>query len=134
MPSQRAAGYLKLAATYNQTQSESRKQIRRHIPDPSQEWAQVITKYMSELMQKIQEHYGGGQMSMTPGFLTAGNQIDIELVSKQWTYCDKLALHLYQEGLLDKQEYLSWAIDLLENVKCGDDNVLKLSLSLVYQV
>lgn len=126
-----------MAATYNLTQNETRKQPRRHVNDPSQEWTMVITRYMAELMQKVQEYYGCGQTAaaaMAPGFLTAGNQVDIDAVSKQWAYCDKLSLHLYQEGLIDRQEYLSWAIDLLENTQGVDDNVLRITLALVYQV
>jgi len=89
---------------------------------------------MGELLQKMIDYHGGGQSSVVPGFLTTGTQIDIDSVNKQWQYCDKLALHMYQEGLLDRQEYLNWAIDLLENSKFTDDNLLRVVLSLIFQV
>ena len=60
------------------------------------EWAQAMTKYMGDLLQKMIEYYGGGQSPIGPGFLTTGNQIDIENVNKQWAYCDRLSLHMYQ--------------------------------------
>ena len=55
-----------------------------------------MTKYMGDLLQKMIEYYGGGQSPIGPGFLTTGNQIDIENVNKQWAYCDRLSLHMYQ--------------------------------------
>ena len=98
------------------------------------EWTQVMTKYMGDLLQKMIEYYGGGQSGAVPGFLTTGSQVDIESVNRRWQYCDKLSLHMYQEGLLDRQEFLSWAIDLLESTKVSDENILRIILSLVYQV
>ena len=93
-----------------------------------------MTKYMGDLLQKMIEYYGGGQSGAVPGFLTTGSQVDIEGVNRRWQYCDKLSLHMYQEGLLDRQEFLSWAIDLLESTKVSDENILRIILSLVYQV
>ena len=60
------------------------------------EWAQAMTKYMGDLLQKMIEYYGGGQSPIGPGFLTTGNQIDIEKDKKQRAYCDRQSLHMYQ--------------------------------------
>ena len=40
----------------------------------------------------------------------------------------------YQEGLLDRQEILTWLLELLEKVKITDDSVLKLILAQVMKV
>lgn len=41
---------------------------------------------------------------------------------------------IFQEGLFDKHEYLSWLLELLEKSKSSDDGILKLILPLVLQV
>ena len=72
---------------------------------------------MREQLQRILEHYqGAGTQS---GFLTAGpaSGPSIEVTTRQWTFGTQLAQHLYDEGLLDKHEYLNWIIELLEKVK-----------------
>ena len=60
------------------------------------EWTTTLTKFMSELLHKIVDHHGGIAAAAVPGFLTAGSQIDIDTVMKQWSYCDSLALRMYQ--------------------------------------
>lgn len=43
-------------------------------------------------------------------------------------------LNLFQEGLLDRQDFLTWILDLLEKTKSPDDPIIKIVLPLVLQV
>lgn len=50
---------------------------------------------------------------------------------KSWQYTTQLGYSLYEEGLLDKHEYLSWILDLLDKIKSMEDPMLKFILPLV---
>lgn len=56
-----------------------------------------------------------------------------KLALKQWTYCTQLCKYMFEEGLLDKQEFLSWIVDLFDKLRTqpNDDGILKLYLPLV---
>ncbi|XP_034328936.1 mediator of RNA polymerase II transcription subunit 12-like protein isoform X5 [Magallana gigas] len=125
VPMTKAAWFIKMFAAYNVAVQEKMKQ-RRHLVDQSMEWCQAITKYMRDQVQKIQEpHSGPGS---TAGFLTV-SQPDPNQALKQWHYTCKLARHMYDEGLLDRHEFLSWLIDLIEKMKQNEDTVFKLLMA-----
>lgn len=54
---------------------------------------------------------------------------------KQFSYCTQLSKYMYEEGLLDKQEFLNWILDLLDKMRSqpSDDGILKLYLPLTLQ-
>lgn len=54
---------------------------------------------------------------------------------KHWTYCSQLCKYLYEEGLLDRHEFLNWVLDLLDRIRSqpGDDGLLKLFLPMTLQ-
>ncbi|XP_059617864.1 mediator of RNA polymerase II transcription subunit 12 isoform X2 [Phlebotomus argentipes] len=54
---------------------------------------------------------------------------------RQWNYCIQLSKYMYEEGLLDKHEFLNWILDLLDKVRSQptDDGLLKLFLPLALQ-
>lgn len=58
-----------------------------------------------------------------------------KLAVKQWTYCTQLSKYMYEEGLLDKQEFLNWVLDLLDKIRSqpSDDGILKIFLPLTLQ-
>lgn len=66
-------------------------------------------------------------------FITAPEDYKTSL--KQWNYCVQLAKYLYEEGLLDRQEFLNWILELLDKMRShpSDDGILKLFLPLALQ-
>jgi len=98
------------------------------------EWTQALTKFLHEQLQKIIEHYKGTGTQV--GFLTAGptSVIDMDAATRQWNYVMLLVQHMYDDGLIDRHEFLSWLIELLEKVKVADDTVLKLIMGQVLRV
>lgn len=105
------------------------------------EWTQALTKYLREHLLKIMEYYqgtstGGSGPPSSSQFLI--NQpvtvIDLDLSLNHWNYGTQLAQFMYGEGLLDRQEFLSWMVELLEKGKIADDTVLKLVLGQVFRV
>jgi len=98
------------------------------------EWTQALTRFLYEQLQKIIEHYKGSGAQV--GFLTAGpaSVIDVDAATRQWNYGVLLVQHMYDEGLIDRHEFLSWLIELLEKVRVADDTVLKLILGQALRV
>ncbi|ERE87733.1 mediator of RNA polymerase II transcription subunit 12-like protein [Cricetulus griseus] len=94
------------------------------------EWTQISTRYLREQLVKISDFYhmasstGDGPVPVPP---------EVEQAMKQWEYNEKLAFHMFQEGMLEKHEYLTWILDVLEKIRPVDDNLLKLLLPLMLQ-
>lgn len=58
-------------------------------------------------------------------------QEEQKLALKQWTYCTQLCKYMFEEGLLDKQEFLAWILDLFDKLRSTtEDGILKLYLPL----
>jgi len=99
------------------------------------EWSQAVARYLREQLQKILEYYQGSNTQT--GFLTAAptsSVIGIDQSTRQWNFGMQLAQYMYEEGLLDRHEFLTWLVELLEKMKVTDDTVLKLIVAQVMKV
>lgn len=64
--------------------------------------------------------------------IPATPQEEQKLALKQWNYCTQLCKYMFEEGLLDKHEFLTWIIELLDKLRTqpSEDGILKLYLPL----
>lgn len=64
--------------------------------------------------------------------IPATPQEEQKLALKQWTYCTQLCKYMFEEGLLDKHEFLTWILDLFDKLRTQptEDGILKLYLPL----
>ncbi|RXM27437.1 Mediator of RNA polymerase II transcription subunit 12-like protein [Acipenser ruthenus] len=90
----------------------------------------ILTRYLREQLAKMAEVYHG---TSNQGNSSAPLPEAVEQAVKQWGYNEKLAFYMFQEGMFEKQEFLAWILDVLEKVRPGDDEVLKLLLPLMLQ-
>ena len=62
------------------------------------EWAQTLTRFLKEQLQKIIEHYQGSSSGLQTSFLTAGgsSMVDVDSAIKIWNYTSDLTRHLYE--------------------------------------
>lgn len=212
---QRATWFIKLSSAYTVAVSEA-KTKKRQMPDPSTEWTATLTKFLKDLVPKLQEHYhhgpslpeksgsgsssssstsnannssgtsssagnsstpanagssvpgqssstssstsnvpgssapsttvpppltspasihspAGGALSLLPP--PANQQEEQKMAVKQWNYCTMLSKYMYEEGLLDRQEFLTWIVELVEKIRSQptEDGILKLYLPLTLQ-
>nr|XP_054408807.1 mediator of RNA polymerase II transcription subunit 12-like protein isoform X6 [Pongo abelii] len=129
VPMVRATWLIKMTCAYYSAISEA-KIKKRQAPDPNLEWTQISTRYLREQLAKISDFYhmasstGDGPVPVPP---------EVEQAKKQWEYNEKLAFHMFQEGMLEKHEYLTWILDVLEKIRPMDDDLLKLLLPLMLQ-
>ncbi|XP_052753637.1 mediator of RNA polymerase II transcription subunit 12-like isoform X2 [Galleria mellonella] len=72
---------------------------------------------------------GNTSSSSTPG---PSESTDWRHSLKLWNYCCRLAKYLLDEGLLDRQDFLTWIIELLDK-RAPDDGLLRLILPLALQ-
>jgi mediator of RNA polymerase II transcription subunit 12 len=72
----------------------------------------------------------GASSSLIP--VPANPQEEQKLALKQWTYCTQLCKYMFEEGLLDKQEFLAWILDSFDKLRSQstEDGILKLYLPL----
>ncbi|EEC08725.1 thyroid hormone receptor-associated protein, putative [Ixodes scapularis] len=144
VPMLRAAWFIKMTSVYQVAISEA-KMKKRQLPDPCQEWTTPLCKFLRELLHKLVEHShptgpppgsGGSLGSQGGGTSPAPSAPSIPpdtTIAKQWQYCTQLASYLYEEGLLDHQDFLSWILELVEKTKTPDDPILKLVMPLTLQ-
>ncbi|KAL1427763.1 hypothetical protein MTO96_003109 [Rhipicephalus appendiculatus] len=126
VPMLRAAWFIKMTSVYHVAISEA-KMKKRQLPDPCQEWTASLCKFLRELLHKLVEH--SHPTGPPPPSQGAGGTTP----AKQWHYCTNLASHLYEEGLLDHQDFLNWILELVEKTKTPDDPILKLVMPLTLQ-
>lgn len=152
VPTMRAAWFIKMSSAHTVAISEA-KIKKRQLPDPSQEWTQALCKFLREQLQKLAEHYhstialGSSSNTTSASMGSSGNSnvigssstgsnslnVSVDVAYKHWQYICQLARHLFEEGLLDRQDFLLWILELLEKTKCPDDPIMKLIMPLVLQ-
>ncbi|MEE6501023.1 hypothetical protein FKM82_004035 [Ascaphus truei] len=129
VPLLRAAWLVKMTCAYYAAISEA-KIKKRQASDPNMEWTQILTRYLREQLAKIAEFY---HTSSNQCNSTVALTQEVEQAVKHWEYNEKLAFYMFQEGLLERHEYLTWMLDVLEKVRPLDDELLKILLPLVLQ-
>uniref|UniRef100_A0A803YJU1 Mediator complex subunit Med12 domain-containing protein n=1 Tax=Meleagris gallopavo TaxID=9103 RepID=A0A803YJU1_MELGA len=130
VPLLRAAWLVKMTCAYYAAISEA-KIKKRQATDPNTEWTQVITRYLREQLAKVAEFY---HVTSSQGNSSVVMPQEMEQALKQWEYNEKLSFYMFQEGMLERHEYLTWILDVLEKIRPADDDILKLVLPLVLQV
>uniref|UniRef100_A0A663E5C6 Mediator complex subunit 12L n=1 Tax=Aquila chrysaetos chrysaetos TaxID=223781 RepID=A0A663E5C6_AQUCH len=130
VPLLRAAWLIKMTCAYYAAISEA-KIKKRQATDPNIEWTQIITRYLREQLAKVAEFY---HATSSQGNSSVVMPQEMEQALKQWEYNEKLSFYMFQEGMLERHEYLTWILDVLEKIRPTDDDLLKLLLPLMLQV
>ncbi|XP_018549665.1 mediator of RNA polymerase II transcription subunit 12 isoform X2 [Lates calcarifer] len=131
VPVMRSAWMIKMTCAYHAAITET-KVKKRHVIDPCIEWTQIITKYLWEQLQKVAEFYRQSPSQGCSSPLPA-TPADVETAMKQWEYNEKLAMFMFQDGMLDRHEFLTWVLECFEKVRPGEDELLRLLLPLLLQ-
>uniref|UniRef100_A0A8C4V7E0 Mediator complex subunit 12L n=1 Tax=Falco tinnunculus TaxID=100819 RepID=A0A8C4V7E0_FALTI len=129
VPLLRAAWLIKMTCAYYAAISEA-KIKKRQATDPNIEWTQIVTKYLREQLAKVAEFY---HVTSSQGNSSVVMPQEMEQALKQWEYNEKLSFYMFQEGMLERHEYLTWILDVLEKIRPTDDDLLKLLLPLMLQ-
>lgn len=129
VPLLRAAWLIKMTCAYYAAISEA-KIKKRQATDPNIEWTQIITRYLREQLAKVAEFY---HVTSSQGNSSVVMPQEMEQALKQWEYNEKLSFYMFQEGMLERHEYLTWILDVLEKIRPTDDDILKLVLPLMLQ-
>ncbi|GAB6019774.1 hypothetical protein CHUAL_001322 [Chamberlinius hualienensis] len=151
VPMIRAAWFIKMTSAYTVAISEA-KMKKRQLTDPSQEWTQTLTRFLREQLHKVADYYrsgndtssssssssgsgsvGSGGGTTTSGVSSGNFTPEVDLALKQWNYCTQLARYLFEEGLLDQHDFLTFILDMIDKCKMSDDGILKLLMPLVLQ-
>ncbi|XP_071609029.1 mediator of RNA polymerase II transcription subunit 12-like protein isoform X9 [Heliangelus exortis] len=103
---------------------------KRQATDPNIEWTQIITRYLREQLAKVAEFC---HATSSQGNSSVVVPQEMEQALKQWEYNEKLSFYMFQEGMLERHEYLTWILDVLEKIRPTDDDLLKLLLPLMLQ-
>ncbi|XP_033637539.1 mediator of RNA polymerase II transcription subunit 12-like protein isoform X2 [Asterias rubens] len=144
VPMIRATWFLKMTAAYSAAMSET-KMKKRAPNDPSQDWCQLLNKFLRDQLAKIIEYHhtlAATQSAALSGALPGLGPLpaaqsslppEIEHALNLWQYNCKLVRYLYQEGMLECHEFLSWLVDITEKVRPHDDNTFRIVLPFCLQ-
>merc|ERR1712223_95205 len=102
-------------SAYQAAMTETNKQKKRQASDPSQEWTHTLTRFLKDQLQEL--------LSNMP---TEDTKIENSNTCKNWIYTLELCEHLYNQGLLDRQDFLQWVLDMVEKCKYADDPAMRL--------
>jgi mediator of RNA polymerase II transcription subunit 12 len=131
VPMFKAEWFIKMSCAYQLALSEANnKSKKRQLPDSSQEWTNALCRFLREQYQKLCEHYHGVIAGSNSSVNTS---VTSDLIPKQWQYYTQLARHLFEAGLLDRHDFLSWLLDLLDKIKSADDIVIGIVVPLLLQ-
>ena len=134
IPMFKAEWFLKMSSAHQIAISESNnKSKKRQLPEPTQKWTIALCKFLKEQFQKLCEYYHGVSPTAANPVNSSLNALGSDEIPKQWQYYTQLARHLFEAGLLDKQDFLLWLLDLLEKIKSSDDSVMGIVVPLVLQ-
>lgn len=138
IPMLKAQWFLKLSNAHQMSMSESNnKSKKRQLPDPSQEWTHSLCKCLKEHYLKIMDTANNSNNISNNSFSSMNNhnqpQNNLKELVNQWFYYTKLAKYLYEEGLLDRQDFLIWLLELFEKIKSIDDPMLNLLAPMLVQ-
>ena len=117
VPTSRAIWYIKMCAAYAMAMQELNKTKKRQVSDPSQEWTHTLTRFLKDQLTEIVQNDEG----------RVGNSLPF----KQWTYSLELCDQMYNQGLLDRQEFLQWILEMVEKCRYADEPTMRLVLPVV---
>lgn len=138
IPMLKAQWFLKLSNAHQMSMSESNnKSKKRQLPDPAQEWTNSLCKFLKEHYLKIMDNANNSNNISNNSFSSMNNhnqpQNNLKELLNQWFYYTKLAKYLYEEGLLDRHDFLFWLLELFEKIKSIDDPMLNLLAPMLVQ-
>lgn len=117
VPSVRAAFYVKaFVATSAASNDSGTKGKKRQASDPSQEWSSAICRALKDIFVKIYD--SNTSSSVIPS------------LRSQWEYLTRFARHMFEELLLDKNDFLTWLLDLFEKTK-PEESAIRLVTPLI---
>ncbi|KAF7490413.1 Mediator of RNA polymerase II transcription subunit 12-like protein [Sarcoptes scabiei] len=147
IPMLKAQWFIKLSNAHHVAMSESNnKSKKRQMPDPSQEWTMSLCKFLKEHYHKIAECINPSCPNNSSSNTSANNSFSAmntimnqpssnsnkhkELLD-QWSYYTMLAKSLFEEGLLDRHDFLTWLLEMFEKIKSIEDPMLSLISTLL---
>lgn len=134
VPVFRAVWYIKMTAAYQSLGAESKLAKKKQLTDPSFEWTVSLTKFMQECAWRISNETPFSRHDSMSGQPSQNSTTESVTELSRWNYMTTLSSWLYQENLLDRQEFLRWLVERIETSKPSDDRslVLYLPMALKY--
>ncbi|XP_046852491.1 mediator of RNA polymerase II transcription subunit 12-like protein isoform X2 [Xenia sp. Carnegie-2017] len=120
VPLVRATWFIKMTSAHQMALVSESRNKKRQATEPAQEWTSTITKYMKDQLNKLNDYHQPFSRMTT----------ESDVPQKQWNYMMRLTDWLYEENLLDRQEFFQWLVEQMDKIK-NDDIVLKLILPIV---
>ena len=120
VPTSRAIWYVKICAAYSAAMTETNKTKKRQASDPSQEWTHTLTRFLKDQLQEL--------LTNVP---PEDTKVENSASYKNWIYTLELCEHMYNQGLLDRQEFLQWVFEMVEKCKYADDPAMRLVIPIL---
>ena len=129
VPMNRAVWTIKLDAYHKMSQIDTSKKKPRggtQIPDVCMEWTQTVCQFMANVSKRMLDHEH--RINLLP-------DDSYQQQCSLWHYTTRLVNYMFEEGLLDKHEFLSWLLQAIQcDLKPPEDPFNKIFIPLLYSV
>ncbi|TRY73773.1 hypothetical protein TCAL_00950 [Tigriopus californicus] len=135
VPFNRAVWFFKMTSGYALAMSEINKPKKRQLMDPSIEWTQALVRFLKEQLVEISTMLQSSSSSSTNIGMGMVDEFKPENAQcyKYWTYLTQLCEVMFHQGLLDRQDFLTWVVDCVEKCRGPNDPIIRLVLPVVLQ-
>ena len=120
VPMSRALWFIKTTAAYYNALWQDRQRRSRPTTDPAIEWFEHISRSLRDTLSKLREWCVGrvnvrASTSSTRRYISPSRQAtpEVQAMTRKWQYMVRLARHAHEEGLLDRQAFFEWMLDML---------------------
>ncbi|XP_037089493.1 mediator of RNA polymerase II transcription subunit 12-like [Pollicipes pollicipes] len=132
VPTVRACWLIKMSSAYYVAISETKNKSKRQLPDQTQEWTLTLERFLKEQLTRLEEHYSWTpQVGVFPA-MSGSSTEEQKVAARHWQYGTQLAGVMYEQGLLDREPFLEWVLDVFR-ARAHDDGLLKLVVPLLLQ-
>ena len=138
VPIMRGVWLIKMTAAYALAMSETSKTKKRQALDPGMEWTHSLVKFLKEQLSELAKlivNYASSinANSSIPGMMLEETKPENSQTYKLWQYCLDICEYMYNEGLIDRQEFLQSVLEMVERCRDPNDPVLRILMPVILQ-
>ena len=129
VPCSRGVWLIKMHAAYKAAMNEANKSKKRSTLDPGSEWTSCLTGFIREQRSDLQQIINSNNNSTGLASLVEEVSPEKSLAYKQLNYAWDLCSNMYNQGLLDRQEFLQYLVECVEKTRDPEEPLFRLLMA-----
>ena len=130
VPVTRGVWLIKMTAAYALAMSETSKTKKRQAFDPAMEWTHTFVKFLKEQLSELAKLISN---QASNSMMMEDTKPENSQPYKLWQYCLDVCEYMYNEGLLDRQEFLQSILEMFEKYRDPNDPIIRILMPVILQ-